>query len=198
MSSSATLVFNGSYYHSQTDGSLIGLPNIWLNPNPPGRSADFVANSADPTNNWALVLDRNDLTKTPAFYGRIPSNTDVPAALSAAMTTDNVLFYMMAGFTQNFPQGDLFAMLMQNGAGPSLLKMEQLALFNGSGMTGATVYTLVSVPGSGLAGIETIGKARYGSSYYPNKDTWVETRCVTSTVISMVPSADGCYPVEIG
>ncbi|MGB3243910.1 MAG: hypothetical protein WBB25_05220 [Sulfitobacter sp.] len=197
MSEKITLVFDTSVYTNDS-GPWQGAAKVWVNPGKQASSPDYATAYNSKTENWALVLDRKDPTKPPLFNSRISSNTDAPDNLKTLMTPAHILLYMAAGYGAAIPQGNLFTMLQQNGAGARLQKLERFAYFNGCGMTVPSLYTLVSVPGSNLPGIEHITSAKTGSSYYPDHKTYVYTAGTLASLISLIPGTDGYAPVEIG
>lgn len=186
MSKEISLVFNTVLYQDTAHINQ-GISYVWVSP--PQTSPNHTSRFSTAVHNWALVLDRKDPTKPALFAGDFDGNTTPPAALSALMSPDNILLYMCAGTSNDIPQGDLFTMLKDNGGGSFLQKLETLAYFNGSGMTGTLLYTLVSVPGSNLPGIEHLKFGHIGPS---------QVLGTQKSVISLVPGANGYAPVEVG
>lgn len=196
MAEELDLIYNASLYNdADNQFNWMGSASVWISP--PQTMPNYTSVYDGQVNNWALVLDRNDPTKPALFNAPIEGNTEPPAALSALMTAGHILIFMCAGTAQNLPQGNLFKMLQDNGAGSSLKKLETLAYFNGSGMIGSLLYTLVSLPSAGLTGIEHMTTGESGRSTYPNTDTFVSIWSKLSSVMKLVPSDEGYVPVEI-
>lgn len=173
-----------------------GYAMVWVNPQGKVFSPTYNTDYKVSNNWWALVLDRKDPTKAPAFMGPLPNNTDVPTKLEAVLTPDHLLFFMATAATRHMPQGDLYEALSKNGAGAALTKIEQLATYNGCGMEGSYLYSLVSVPGTGTAGIE---KSEPGVSAYSYGDPHVSVSVSLrfQTLLSLIPGPHGYTPMEI-
>lgn len=175
MSKAIPVIFN-SFYQAN-----IGV-RVYVDPGANAYPTYWTTAKANAPANWALVLDRKNPKQAPLFEGSLSSNTDVPQALADAVSEESILFFSCLGGLQAVPQGALFKFLHANGAGAEILKLESFAHFNGCGMQGMMAYNLVSVPGSGVAGIEK--SALMGSTF--------------RTLLSLVPSASGYVPIEVG
>lgn len=196
MADSIPIVFNVSAMQ-RYQIPFSGYASVWVNPDASAGSPKYASVYNTLTNNWALVLDRKDLTKPALFNATLTSNTDVPANLAAAVAKDSVLLFMFAGQIENAPQGALFTMLQENGAGDELQKLERYAYYHGCGMAGASAYCLVSVPGSGLQGIEKSALETYAMSVEKN-NKYSAVTIYFNTLLSMVPGPNGYVPMEIG
>lgn len=186
MSDEMKLVYNAAIVGNS--GGWLGYPAIWVDPQLNAGSPIYHSPKAEGSKNWALVLDRRDPKQAPLFEGNLSSNTDVPDTLRSLMTPDHIMLFMSAGLNDVIPQGDLFKMLQENGAGAELTKVERFAYFRGCGMVSPYLYKLVCVPGSNLPGIEHSMKCTYAFAAPRGLDS----------LISLIPGADGYSPIEIG
>ncbi len=191
------------FYATMRDGgttvSYAALGRLWVVPDGQCTTTATYSNQfVEPVSqNWVVVLDRKDPTKPALFNASLPNNTDVPPALAALLTPDNILYYVATGYTSQMPQGELYQTLMENGGGPLLEKSELIATYGGSGIANPNLYMLASVPGTGLVGVEklvsllvTFSSSGQGGYYltFPNY----------TMMLNMLPSASGYVPVEIG
>lgn len=195
MSTAMPIVFNTTAVEQSNNG-FVGSASLYVNPTETVVGPTYYTDYKLANNNWAVVLDRNDPTKPALFNARLASNTDVPGDLANAMKQDCILFFMCASYSWQIPQGDLFTLLQENGAGGELQKLERYAYFCGCGMTWHGLYNLISVPGSGLPGIEKTQTGYLVFSTNPPVNS--NAQLGISTLLSMVPGANGYMPVEVG
>lgn len=192
MSKEITLIYNSLLFLASPT-KLAGEAYVWITPQ---SSPNFTSRFDTDVNIWALVLDRKDPSKE-LFSAKIDGNSEPPAALQALMTPDNILIYMSAGSANAIPQGNLYTMLKDNGAGAYLEKLEALALFNGSGMTGSILYSLVTIPGSNMPGIEKLTTGLSGTTTYPDTSGSIYVYGYLSSVIKLVPGSNGYAPILV-
>lgn len=196
MSKSFPIVFKTNAFQLN-NGPYSGNGFIFVNPQETSLGYTYRTGWKEPVYNWAVVLDRKDPTQPALFNDALASSTDVPGALATAVEGDSILFFLSAGYASQVPQGALFTFLQNNGAGANLHKLERYAYFSGCGMSWSGLYCLVSVPGSGLPGIEYAKSAEVSYTLAPDSSR-------SSVVVGfdifldMVPSADGYVPVEVG
>ena len=187
---------------SQPVSSAIqGSGSVWVNPGQSARSPTYstYATSQSYPNFWALVLDRANPTQPALFNQPLANNTDVPDNLANLMTPSSLLFFYATNSMYAMPQGDLYAMLATNGGGPLLETAERFAYYNGCGMVAPTLYMLVSVPGSGMAGIEEYQCQRYTRTNVdgePYPQGWSYPHY--SLLLNLAPSTSGYVPVKVG
>lgn len=196
MADAIPLVFNASG-SQQYQQMMRVFSFVWVNAHAGSGSPNYQTDYGVITNNWALVLDRNDPTKPAYFNSALSSNTDVPAALADAVAKESLLFFSFAGYNQQVPQGALFNLLQENGAGGELLKLERLAYYHGCGMLWNSAYCLVSSPGTGLPGIEKSAPQEYGTSQTQTGPA-SPVSITFQTLLSLVPGPNGYAPMEIG
>jgi hypothetical protein len=102
---------------------------------------------------WFLVLDRSTLKQV---YSQSSQNNDnPPSGLSKYLTSDYILCVASNALdTDNVPQGPLYDLLSENGAGQQLQRLVQINAQLSCGSIGQVSYILVNVPGTGLPGLE--------------------------------------------
>lgn len=102
---------------------------------------------------WFVVFDRTSLK--PVFNQSWTQTDTVPPTLSTYLNSDNILCVVSNSLgTDHVPQGALYDMLMANGAGPQLLRLCQINMQLSCGELTNVSYIMVSVPGTGLPGLE--------------------------------------------
>lgn len=94
---------------------------------------------------WAVVLDRSDLSVQQNFT--FTDNQNVPAQLTPYLSNSKyILILTTQNLTStNLPAGNLYQMLMQQGAGAQLQRLEQIYAALNCGTWGWMGYALVAV-----------------------------------------------------
>lgn len=194
-----TLVLTSSIFVLPPGGVYTCNAQAWINPPRNADGPNFATTTpSTKVSNWALVLDRMDPTKPPLYQEASDASTAPSDDLLALMTPAHILVYVSGGRSTDLPQGALFTMLRQNGGGSLLKKAQQLSFFNASGMMNGLLYTLVSVPGSNLPGIENLVQSGTGDTLGPIDGDYNQAQGNIQSLYSLVSGSDGYDPTEIG
>ena len=144
---------------------------------------------------YVAIFARDNPANGPVFQTVCPNNTDVPAGLTQYLNDQYILFWASAAFVNAMPQGALYSMLDANGGGSRLRQMEMLATAFACGVNGGMVYLMVSVPGTGMNGIEFL---RLRDTSTGSNSVYTNTSTPFALLLELIPSSTGLYtPVEL-
>lgn len=146
---------------------------------------------------YFLVLDRSNPSAAPVFKGTAPNSTTPPSGLDAFLNENYLLFVLASTFVTQVPQGNLYTMLLNNGGGSELRKIELMTTKFACGTSAGLTYMLASVPGSGLPGIE-FQTNRISASTYDGSALSVDVGSYF-LMVELVADATGKYvPLRVG
>jgi hypothetical protein len=123
-----------AYSQPDTDPST-----LWLG----GRNYYPPIQTADESCIWLAVVDLSDLS---VVANQVSDGQSVPSEIEAYVGNPQFFLYVIsnAAWASQMPQGDLYALLDQVGAGPQLARLEQIYSTIGTGFLGAFSYILAA------------------------------------------------------
>lgn len=159
-----------------------GFAGVFVGVDPsPGPETPYTSATGDNVL-YFCVLDRADPTKKAVFNAAAPDSTTVPPGIEKYMDENHILLVAAAPYVTATPQGDLYAFIHEHGGGQSLAAMEQMGAYFACGVGVAFGYLMVSIPTSGLPGIEHL-------------DTALKSNA--SMLVDLVPTSEGYVPVPV-
>ncbi|MFO7567471.1 MAG: hypothetical protein R6X02_32810 [Enhygromyxa sp.] len=148
-----------------------------------------------------VALDRSQPDAAPAFTAFTGSATDVPSGLAPFLNDNYILVFGFSGSITGVPQGALYEMLMANGGGASLQLLELWNTRFACGVDVSNLYSMISIPGTGTPGIETLSPHRTAAQFYPQTTSGIYSTLYDGlqTTINLIPDSKGTYtPVRMG
>jgi hypothetical protein len=103
---------------------------------------------------WLSVFDRRTLKQV--FSSSSSNTSTVPAGIQQYVGDSNYML-VVASYdlhSDNLPQGDLYNLLVSNGSGSQLTRLEQINEQMSCGEIGHIAYILVNVLNTGVPGFE--------------------------------------------
>lgn len=147
-----------------------------------------------------VVLDRSQPDAAPVFTAFTSSSTDAPSGLAPFLNDNYIFVFGFSGSITAVPQGALYETLMANGGGPQLSKLELWNTRFACGVHRTNMYSMISVPGTGTPGIETLSPHRTAYQSYPATISVVSSTVLDEqeTTVNLIPATNGIYtPVRM-
>jgi hypothetical protein len=137
---------------SPTQGAQTTFSALWMPAAPYGRS--YAGQTTGNHAQFWVLDDRNPMGAAPQQFVA-PNASTVPPGLAALMDDKHLLVAGFFGYGTNTPSGALYDFFMDNGAGDSLIGLEQMSTSLACGCSFSAAYFVVSIPGQGpRSGVE--------------------------------------------